>query len=326
MKNKNSYIDTSMLVGLDSTSIDDLLIAHPIGETRLDQSTENAVTVQDEASSLTAEPSDPIKDDIELARIMASEYNLLINRTAKELAERAIELGKVLVELKSMVKKPGVLWSTWADENLPFIAERNREKYMMLARRKDCHPYTYLGVDRLEMLCSATKGIKEADPIGSLLRKYSITINDTSENSLSEFKLLIDTALNMERLEKASIAVDFALVKRITEKGETIDSLLLGKLRAVRQSNGNPQIILESLAADEGTDEEPSPEKRLQDFNSLSNKLIKTVDYILAAPDQIPNIHKDSFLKLLQKLVQLQAAGNITEDDEAEATEEVQAA
>jgi hypothetical protein len=99
-------------------------------------------------------PEGLLQQGIEVAKTLAAEANMVINMAQKSHAERAIMLGKVCMILKKMLKQlePDTLWDVWATENLPFIGERNRQKFMRLAKREDCHRYAFLGVDRLDML------------------------------------------------------------------------------------------------------------------------------------------------------------------------------
>ena len=89
-------------------------------------------------------PIDLIKEKIEQIRTMATEYNLFVNHTSKEIAEWRIRLGGALNELKFLVRMSDESWEQWAAENLPFVGKRNRQKCMLLARRIDCHRHTDL--------------------------------------------------------------------------------------------------------------------------------------------------------------------------------------
>ncbi len=255
---------------------------------------------------------DPVKGKIEEVRAMVTEYNRLFNRTGKELAERAIKIGLVLIELKSMVKMSEEKWEVWANDNLTFIGKRNRQKYMLLAKRTDCYPYIDMGVDRLEHLCSVTKDMDGEDPIGTFLSKYGITVDETSEFDLDEFKAKVDTALNNEKLEKRNIPVNFELVDAVTRQGVSLDKGLLQELSNIAQAGGDPEDHLRSLSMKGGRDESRIiGEVKLQDFNTLANRMIKTIDYILRSPEQFSRIDTSSFLRLIQKLIDLQTAANI---------------
>ena len=265
-------------------------------------------------------PFDPINEKIEEARAMVTEYNLFVNQTGKELAERAIRLGLVLIELKSLVRMSDESWEQWAAENLPFVGKRNRQKYMFLAKRHDCHRHTHLGVDRLEMLCSATKDSDGEDPIGTFLSKHEIAVDETSEVDLEEFKAQVDVALNKEKLEKRHIKVSPELVETATRQGKSFDKGLLKKLSDIARDGGDPEAYLRdpSSMREEKGEGEPPVEDKVKDFISLSNKMIERVNDMLKYPDQISKIDHNSLMRLIEKLMELQTAASInTEEAEA---------
>ena len=290
-------------------------------------------------------PFDPIKEKIEEVRVMVTEYNLFVNHTGKELAERAISLGLVLIELKSLVKMSDEKWEEWAAENLPFIGKRNRQKYMLLARRNDCHRYTDLGLERLEMLASTTKNDSDnEDPIGAFMSKHGITVEETSELDLEEFKVQVDTALNREKLEKRGINVSPELVETATRQGKSFDKAQLKKLATIQRDGGNPEAYLrdpssvrkqkeeaeppaeeecepptedvesESTAEEEG---EPPVEDKVEKFKALADEMIQTVDDILQCPEQISKIDPDSIDELIEKLMELQTAATMNAEEAA---------
>jgi hypothetical protein len=271
---------------------------------------------------------DPIKEKIEEARVMANDLNLFISRTGKELAERAIRLGLVLIELKYLVKMSDEKWEEWADENLPFIGKRNRQKYMLLAKREDCHPFTPLGVDRLEMLCSATKNLDVENPIGSFLPKHEITVNETTELDVEEFKVQVDTALNKEKLEKRNIRINPEVIEAATREGKSFDKRLLNKLSNIAHEGGDPEAYLKNPSTvTEKKEESESPVKdKTKDFISLSNKLMQAVDDILNDPEQISKIDLNSLTKLIEKLIELQTAADMKPEETNMNIEEAKAA
>jgi hypothetical protein len=268
---------------------------------------------EDDLSLAEAITFDPIQEKIDEARSMAADLNLFANNTAKQLAERAIRLGLVLIDLKALVRKSDKAWEEWADEHLPFIGERNRQKYMLLAKRQDCHRHTYLGLDRLEKACAVTKGADEEDPIGNLLTKYGIGVDETSEFDLDEFKIKVDVAFNKEKLARRNIPVSIEVVNDATRDGRTFDDRLLKRLSNLSQAGEDPEAYLEGLSTQGERGESESPaEVRLKDsFNSLANKMIETVDHILKHPEQVSTIDWDYFQRLLQKLMELEAAVKI---------------
>ncbi len=273
-------------------------------------------------------PFDPIKEKIEEIRVMVTDFNLFISRTGKELAERAIRLGLVLIELKYLVKMSDEKWEEWADVNLPFIGKRNRQKYMLLAKREDCHPFTPLGVDRLIMLCSATKNLDVEDPIGSFLPKHEITVNETTELDPEEFKVQVDTALNKEKLEKRNIRINPEVVEAVTREGKNFDKRLLNRLSNIAHEGGDPEAYLKNPSSinEKKEEGEPAIEDKTKDFITLSNKLIRVVDHILDDPEQLSKIDLNSLLILIEKLMELQAAGNIKPETASMNAEEAEAA
>ncbi len=252
---------------------------------------------------------DLIREGIGLIRDISAEANRQINVAHKHFADRAISIGLISLKLKSLVRGSKTPWGAWAEENLPFIARRNREKYMLIATRPDCWPFSFLGVDRLELLCSVTKGIKEKDPVGTLLRKYGIPFDEESEINMAEFKSRIDAAINNERLVKNGLTINFNLVMNIVNLGVDFDRSLIKRLKDVVECGGNPEALLEKISLSGGMEDmDVTPEKRLQDFNHLSNRLIKTLDFIMGEENQLEKIDRDTLEMLFEKLLSIKAS------------------
>lgn len=260
----------------------------------------------------TGDPDDKIRSGVELAREEAANFNKLIHVTGKNLAERAFLIGAILLRLKVLSRESGLLWGSWAEKNLPFISKRNREKFMLLAKRKDCHRYAFLGVDRLELLCGATREVKGDDPIGQLLAKYQISFDDKSEVNLVEFKLSIDSALNTERLLRNGITADLEIIKDLTRIGTEFDKAFVKKLKDIQECEGNPQTYLNKLSMNRGEESSESEGgKRLQDFNTLSTRLIKTIDFLIEDEDNIAMVDKATLEILFEKLLKLRGTANM---------------
>ncbi len=115
---------------------------------------------------------------------------------------------------------------------------------MLLASRPDCWPFSFLGVDRLEMLCSVTKAMKGTNCISDLLKKYKIPFNEKMEINMSEFKAMIDAAISNERLENNGLTIDYDTVKGVTDLGVDIDKSMIKRLKDVRDCGGNPKTLL----------------------------------------------------------------------------------
>jgi len=273
-------------------------------------------------------PIDLIREKIEQVRGMATDLYLFANNSGKQIAERGIRLGSRLNELRSLVKMSDESWERWAEENLPFISKRNRQKYMLLARRTDCHRHTDLGVDRLEMLCSATKDSDAEDPISDFMAKHGITVEETADVDLEEFKMQVDTALNREKLERRNIRISSEAVETATKEGKKFDKALLKKLSTIQRDGGDAEAYLKdpSSIRKEEDEAEPTVEKegetqvqnKAQEFKAFADKMIEMVEDILKCPEQISKIDSDSIDELIEKLIELQTAANMnTEEAEA---------
>lgn len=294
-------------LGTDSTAVIDVVIMN-LEDIPVVQDTQIGDWLK-KTKEETRDLDEKIRSGVELARTEAANFNKLVHVTGKSLAERAFQIGAILIRLKALSRGSGLLWGIWAEKNLTFINKRNREKFMLLAKRKDCHRYAFLGVDRLEHLCSVTKEIKGDDAIGPFLAKYEISFDEDAEVSLNEFKLSIDSALNAERLLQSGITADLALVKNLTQRDIEFDRSFLRKLKDIQDCGGNPQTYLSNLSINRGEESvESEGAKRLQDFNTLSNRLIKTIDFLMEDEDNIVMVDKTTLDVLFEKLLKLRSS------------------
>jgi hypothetical protein len=88
-------------------------------------------------------------------------------------------------------------------------------------------------------------------------------------------------------------------------------------LKDVQDCGGNPESLLKKLVLTGGKEDmDVTPEKRLQDFNQLSNRLIKTLEFIIDDQDQLIKIDRDTFQLLLEKLVSIQDSIILNDDAE----------
>ena len=301
---KASMSDMWESLGADSTAVIDVVILNTddIPAPQNDEIQAWLKTAKEE----TGDSDTKIRSGVELARAEAANFNKLIHVTGKNLAERAFLLGAILLRLKALSRGSGLLWGMWAEKNLPFINKRNREKFGLLAKRKDCHRYAFLGVDRLDLLCSATKESKDDNPIGELLEKYQIAFDDKSEVNLLEFKLSIDSALNNERLLRNGVTADLEIIKDLTRIGTEFDKSFMRKLKDIQECEGNPQKYLNKLSMNRGEESlESEGGKRLQDFNTLSTRLIKTIDFLIEDEDNIALVDQSTLEILFEKLLKL---------------------
>jgi len=254
------------------------------------------------------DPKRTLNTWIEALKANYADYNSFKAIFGRYDAKWAVRIGENLLLMKDMVKKAGFQWEPWAGENISFMGKRNRQRMMYLAKRKDCHKYDILGVDRLEILCASTADSKDSDPIGNFMIKHKIVFDPTQEFDLGEFKAAVDTALNNERLIRGGVQADPALVKDLTVNGIRFDKSFVNHLKEIKDSGGDPNIRLKTLSMNKG--QGPSSDsdevKRLKDFNSLSNRLIQTIDYIVKDEDQIEMVDSATLQTLMKKLKKLQ--------------------
>ena len=103
---------------------------------------------------------------------LCQEANYILNAS---FADDAIAKGRMFIlmmksfgdGLKQYNKEKNnfgiVGFDDWCDINIRQIKKSSRSKYIKLASRKDCHPYTDLGVDRLVKLVSITENKSNID-------------------------------------------------------------------------------------------------------------------------------------------------------------------
>ena len=153
---------------------------------------------------------------------------------------------------------------------------------MLIASRADCYPYTFLGIDRLEHLCTVTRKSESKDKIGELLARYEIPFDPKAETNLDEFKLQIDAALCSEKLIKKGISIEHQLLVDSLRNGVDIGPSFIKTLKNISNSEGEPVKYIEKMIASGGVDPDDKDEPRKpEDFNKLSNRLAQTIDYLL---------------------------------------------
>lgn len=305
-KKVKAVLETKSFMGPDSTPFKD--VAYPKKVVDKKRLAVHAWLAQSEKTdNLNSRDIDKlIKTGIAKTKSLVELANKETNQAAKNFADRAIVVGLAGLQLKKLNAKSPIPWGVFAEERMPFLSIRNRQKYMMLAEREDCYPFTYLGVDKLEILCSLTKKSMDENPIGKLLSDYDIPFDETSELDMESFKNAVNVAIGNERLKKGGIEIELQFVKDAIQSGTKIDNKLIKRLKDSKKSNGDPAVLLQTIIdGDDDEDDTENTEKRLQDFNTLGNRMIKTVDYILKDSDGIETTHKETFELLFAKFIEL---------------------
>ena len=249
------------------------------------------------------DPKETLLKGIEPLQQNVTDYNSFKHLFGHYDAQWAISIGKYLNQMKKLAKRAGYMWEPWAAENLPFIGETTRSKYMRLANRTDCHRYSLLGMERLDHLCRAVKFSKDSDNIGELLQRHNIEFDPTKEFELNKFKDDVDAALNSEKLLDQGIVVDFAVVRDLTVQKVKFDNSLIGKLKTLKEHGGSVDSYLGNLSMNKGSGSKAKEDGLdMKDFNSLSNRLIQTIDEIIEDEDLADEVDTKTLLDLVAKL------------------------
>ena len=190
---------------------------------------------------------------------------------------------------------------------------------MRLANRRDCWRYSILGIERLDVLCTAIKQSNDGtDAIGSFLGRHNIQFDPTSEFDLEEFKRQVDLAINDEKLKKKGIALPAEKLAALVDNGNPVDTALIKELTVIQRSGGNLENHVDYLISSGGKDSsEKTPEQRLQDVNTLAARLTKSIDLVLSKKDLVDQIDRDIYRRLMDKLNDISILRDMTIDCKA---------
>lgn len=263
---------------------------------------------------------DIIGEGIELLKGQYADFNSISHIFGCRGAEMAIQLGKLLNRLKSVARKTGEGWGEWATKNLPFIKARTREKFMNLAKRRDCHKYAFLGTERLDILCTATKDSPdEDDPIGAFMARHNVPFDPEGEFVLEEFTEHIDIALGCERIESKGFSIPRSKVAALHKLGREVDQALIKSMTIARDSGGSPEAVVDRLILNGGKELQGStPEQRFSDFNTSASRMLKTLEYIIENQDHVDLIDRKTYQMLMEKLAAIQELRNMNPEEPAE--------
>ncbi|MGO9137285.1 MAG: hypothetical protein ACLP9S_04790 [Syntrophales bacterium] len=233
------------------------------------------------------------------------DFNSLEHVTGRDLTRRAIRMGVMIIGLKKLVKQKKEKWGAWASENLPFLGERNRQKYTQLGSRLDAHKYDFLGIERLYMLCVATDSYvgKEEDPIGNFLSRHNVAFDQNTDFDIDDFKRDIDVAMNMDLLSSKGIqGVDPALVKNLSLAKVRLDGSLMGELKTLQNYGGNINDRLRDLSQTRGKIRDLEEKEKTRNFNTLSIQLLKATEAFLKDREKMETINTNLFMDLFKRL------------------------
>lgn len=231
----------------------------------------------------------------------------------------AIQKGKILNILKEVVKKnekekskdERIGWSNWANENIKFLEERSRRNYMLLAEREDCHPYFYLGSERLLHLIGATKG-EENDTVSDFLKKHELEFDPRSNPEdnpqlVKQFKDKVDAALAVEKgNEKYGLELDLLKTQGLIALKFKIDNRFFENLKLIKDTGGNLDEHLERIKADiEEYGPSGKPTSVKESFDKLASRLKSRISEIIDDANLLRGIDKELLRSLVETLNQL---------------------
>lgn len=252
------------------------------------------------------------KMGIKLLNEFNAKLNIAENGVDAVFTKYSIYRGQILIHLKKLIKKAGQSWQTWATINIPFVSERTRIDNMRLAYHPDCYDYYFLGSERLLLLIRATEGYKGNDKIGDFMRKYGIKFNPESREQLKRFKHMVDSALNMERLEKGNVTADPQIVKTLTQYMPVMDNNFVTKSIAIADSGGDINKYYEKLIVNKGKEKSPFEIiKSIADFNTSGKKLIQIINYMLTNENTVETLEAKIVKDIESKIAELKKFANI---------------
>ncbi|MDM7987100.1 MAG: hypothetical protein QUS13_07200 [Smithella sp.] len=239
-------------------------------------------------------------------------FNIAENGVDAMFTKYSIFRGQILIQLKKLVKRAGQSWDQWATINVPFLSQRTRIDNMRMAYRQDCYDYYPLGSERLLMLIRATEEIKGENKISIFMQKHGITFNPESRDQLKKFKLMVDAALNTEKLAKVNVTAEPQMVKTLSQYVPIMDNNFLMNTKRINESNGDVNKYFESLIINKGKEKTPFEiNKAVADLNSLGVKVIQVIDFILKNEDAIETIDPKIIKALGVKISELKTFANV---------------
>jgi len=278
--------------GVDSTSVPDIIEIIDVDNGELLGDSKYIDELDDFLDPDTSFESNEKKLDAgqDLLRRFFSQHNRSWSAVLGTFAGYSVDIGRILHELKALVKACGKKWEPWAAENLVFMKPRTRQAFMQLATVSGIDEYLHLGKERLLLLESATKGSKSEDRIGDFLKSHGLYFDAESEIDLDAYKEAIDIALDHERVRKAGINAQQDSIAKFKADGKKIDGGLIKLLKAVQSSGGDPNNYLKDPPEDADKDD---GKKRVQSFKKLAVSLQGTISWILDNSDYIKEVDID---------------------------------
>jgi hypothetical protein len=251
-----------------------------------------------------------------LLREFYAKHNRAWSGVVGTFTDYAVQIGRLLIVLKALMKACGEKWEPWAAENLKFMAPRTRQANMQLAKVPGIDKHLHFGKERLLLLAAATKGAGGDDPIGEFLKRYNLGFDPAEEIDLDAYKDAVDLALDFERLKKAGLSVDIEALKMFKADGKKVGASLIDTLKIIEKTDGDPNKYLRDPDDD---DDSIEGEKKAQSFQKIAITLAGTIDWLSSHEEFAKDVDVAKIDELAAKLAELRrliAASDTSEADD----------
>jgi len=295
-------IPADLILGSDSTAAHDVIDLIEVYEDDLfgDSDLINEVDNFLDSDTEYESKEEKLEAGHDLLRRFFSQHNRSWSAVLGTFAGYAVDIGRILHELKALVKAcSDQKWESLAAANLAFMKPRTRQAFMQLATVAGIDDYLHFGKERLLLLASATKRYTSDDPIGDFLKAHDLNFDPEAEIDLDAYKEAVDIALDHDRLKNAGIVVEKDSIRKYKMDGKKINESLIGVLKTVQRSKGDPNKPLTDPVPD---DDDESGEKRVQSFKKLAVSLLGTIAWIVGHPDYFDQVDSDKIDELEVKL------------------------
>ncbi len=222
---------------------------------------------------------------------------------------KVYEIGSTLIDFQDKVNKSGLQWEKFVENNVDFINERNRQKYMRIARNKEkLAPYNF-SLDQAECVLSVVDK-KAKDPIGDMIIKYELEKCTDRAEDIQAFRTCIYYCMNCEKLEKAGIAFNRPDIELLTKYIQRFNKSFIGSLQDIKNAGGDTIKHLEMLSANKGKSEKDKKDAKnlLPDINTLGKRLTRVIDELINTKDTFDTVKIAILDDVTRKIAELKAS------------------
>jgi hypothetical protein len=228
-----------------------------------------------------------------------------------------IRRGALLNIEKRLVRKDGKDWVAHYIDTYCKRSLRSAQDYMALARTPNIIRYAFIGKERCMECIRAIKTLKieSDDPVGLFLEKYHIAFdpeNSQDEETMTDLKLGIDSAIALTRIEKEEqqvgieLQIDPDYIKKLIENGIAINNAFIDDLFIIKGEDHDVIEHIKSLIGEDGNEDSLlSHIKKLNAFPRHITGLKNTIDSINEHGELVNRIEQDQINDLEQFITEL---------------------